>query len=1006
MNLLITQIILCLFVAFLLGGLLGWFLRSNKRKDDTDEHVWRQQAENRRTELMQLRTNLTDVEDLLQNANNELGELRQLNSVNNDELQRKTRQLEANSIELEQTKEKNRQLDVDFSAFRSESDIAVSRVEGRFQSGLDAQKAEIERLNRQLETAPQSQPASEVHELLRKKDLELVELQDINRELSKQNNEINSTKQALEEANSTILKLTAKPVPTASHFAAPSISDHVELAELVRLETEHEQALEGQYLAHKAELMTRDREMESARENIELLQTQHKQTENELTKIISELRQQEQLREDALQLLAQKEQQISQLNEQIESQGETPDTASVETLRLQLAEQSKQFETLYDQHENLSLSLTEKDQHVGTLQHRLSEYEQKSNAYQNLELKLAETESKLAELQENQKYVLESHDPSQEQTLKETQGSLQQALEATQLELRETQQQHADELEEVKAYVIEMEDEREKLESKLHEYSQRIFDLRRETADMDHINRQLKEAQLQLSELNETKKALAEVSTDAQNQLNEKEQYALKIVELEQQIVNENQAKNELDSLTAKLTETTNLANEREAELRRLQAELESQQSDIQENSEKNEATATQIRQRDVEIGNLRMRLTQNEKKHEELSAKLTNQKSLIKDHEDAQAKIDTLSAELNAVMEKHEQTTQQNQHQLKLMDASLVTFKANEAQLIKQLETAKQQEKALQEQVNTHVEKPDANAVEQERLNRLKEQYQSQQKENEIAHKQQMSELNQSLSAQEHELTVLKASLQNFKKSEQNLEEKYLNLQAVSHLSQAITPDSAELDALKDQNQKIEKDRSTLAFQVNEQAEVISELQSRVEDLSTALHEAKQAQENETDLDADMTLIDREQLDYIASTLQGLQSNNEQSMSNMRLELENLRKQLEFSRSPVQNLNAAEWFPSNDPIDKQDRVVTHQKTSKVHAVQRDDLQQINGITPVIERILNEQGVTSYRDVASFSAEDIKNYSSFIDSLPGRVERDQWISQAKYLHQLKYGIKL
>ncbi|MFK7993088.1 MAG: hypothetical protein AB8B87_03060 [Granulosicoccus sp.] len=62
---------------------------------------------------------------------------------------------------------------------------------------------------------------------------------------------------------------------------------------------------------------------------------------------------------------------------------------------------------------------------------------------------------------------------------------------------------------------------------------------------------------------------------------------------------------------------------------------------------------------------------------------------------------------------------------------------------------------------------------------------------------------------------------------------------------------------------------------------------------------------------------------------------------------------------------------------------------------ERDDLKLIKGIGPVMERTLNELGVTTFRQLADFTQLDIDKVSEAIGAFPGRIERDDWVGKAK-----------
>ncbi|MBT8261510.1 MAG: hypothetical protein KJO05_01730 [Bacteroidia bacterium] len=64
---------------------------------------------------------------------------------------------------------------------------------------------------------------------------------------------------------------------------------------------------------------------------------------------------------------------------------------------------------------------------------------------------------------------------------------------------------------------------------------------------------------------------------------------------------------------------------------------------------------------------------------------------------------------------------------------------------------------------------------------------------------------------------------------------------------------------------------------------------------------------------------------------------------------------------------------------------------------QKDDLTQIMGIGPYIEQKLNEIGICNYSQISKFKETDIRVITELIDFFPGRIERDNWVGQAKAL---------
>ncbi len=73
---------------------------------------------------------------------------------------------------------------------------------------------------------------------------------------------------------------------------------------------------------------------------------------------------------------------------------------------------------------------------------------------------------------------------------------------------------------------------------------------------------------------------------------------------------------------------------------------------------------------------------------------------------------------------------------------------------------------------------------------------------------------------------------------------------------------------------------------------------------------------------------------------------------------------------------------------------------------EKDDLKEIRGIGPFLEKILNENGVYTYRQIARFTDADVDELSKKIGTFKNRIRRDNWIEQAKEQHFLKYGERL
>ena len=62
-----------------------------------------------------------------------------------------------------------------------------------------------------------------------------------------------------------------------------------------------------------------------------------------------------------------------------------------------------------------------------------------------------------------------------------------------------------------------------------------------------------------------------------------------------------------------------------------------------------------------------------------------------------------------------------------------------------------------------------------------------------------------------------------------------------------------------------------------------------------------------------------------------------------------------------------------------------------------DDLKEIKGVGPQLEKLLHDNGVTSFAQIAVWSDGDIDHFAEVIGRMGGRIRSDDWVGQAKIL---------
>lgn len=75
--------------------------------------------------------------------------------------------------------------------------------------------------------------------------------------------------------------------------------------------------------------------------------------------------------------------------------------------------------------------------------------------------------------------------------------------------------------------------------------------------------------------------------------------------------------------------------------------------------------------------------------------------------------------------------------------------------------------------------------------------------------------------------------------------------------------------------------------------------------------------------------------------------------------------------------------------------------TSSSIDARADDLTQLKGVGEVIQGKLNDNGVHAFRQIAQWNDADIEHFSQIV-GFGDRIQREDWIGQARRLHQEKY----
>lgn len=103
-------------------------------------------------------------------------------------------------------------------------------------------------------------------------------------------------------------------------------------------------------------------------------------------------------------------------------------------------------------------------------------------------------------------------------------------------------------------------------------------------------------------------------------------------------------------------------------------------------------------------------------------------------------------------------------------------------------------------------------------------------------------------------------------------------------------------------------------------------------------------------------------------------------------------------SKPATATASAAKSSPAPEPAAAKKAAPAAAKpaAAKPTAAKADNLRRLIGIGPVNEKLLKAQGVTSFAQIAAWTAADIKRIEDVMN-FDGRIARERWIEQAKLL---------
>lgn len=217
-------------------------------------------------------------------------------------------------------------------------------------------------------------------------------------------------------------------------------------------------------------------------------------------------------------------------------------------------------------------------------------------------------------------------------------------------------------------------------------------------------------------------------------------------------------------------------------------------------------------------------------------------------------------------------------------------------------------------------------------------------------------------------------------------------------------------IHALREKDNKIFKLSRELTSWQNRLPPLIAKFRERDEEAKLLARKLAEAERRIADLENQQP-VERTRIEPAVS--EGLDACNDQFDDSAEIDLSDLQDQIGdeddlVSPVPVGAFDdtasyagypepAAERQPPGDQAGRTINGVAAMQVVK------DDLQQIKGVGPAIERTLHDLGIFSFDQIARISEYDINRIAERLKGFRSRIYREDWIGQARTLHDLRQG---
>ena len=222
---------------------------------------------------------------------------------------------------------------------------------------------------------------------------------------------------------------------------------------------------------------------------------------------------------------------------------------------------------------------------------------------------------------------------------------------------------------------------------------------------------------------------------------------------------------------------------------------------------------------------------------------------------------------------------------------------------------------------------------------------------------------------------------------------------ETIQALRQQIESQSRSLSSLSQQQDQL-RAKTADYDQVRSQAAEYDQLRQDNLSLTTRVTESSDRMQRVVD-ERDELRSRAEEMEYRLSQLESRNKANEETIRNLRRE-----RGAVLARSRQTTVSSSIPFSNQSlPEDTGGRLRRDEVLGMVYTQppkRKDDLKRISGIAQVLEKKLNAFGVYTYRQIMEWDSVAVAEFSKLL-SFRDRIERDDWMGQARNLYYETYG---